>query len=110
MKSPKNVPSERDMQAIPRWARVALAARTLRRLQPLLLACWPKATRKFQRGVDWAITEGESAAAQGGTTADLNNAGMAAMDVYGDAPMDATTANYLAFAAARVSSGGQQPS
>jgi hypothetical protein len=108
MKSSKNVPSDRDMQAIPRWARVALAARTLRRIQPLLLASWPKATRKYRQGVEWAIAEGERAAAQGRSTPDLQEAGMAAMDVYGSEPMDATTANFLTFAASRVSFGGQQ--
>lgn len=96
------------MQAIPRWARVALAARTLRRVQPLLLVIWPKATRKFQRGVEWAIAEGEQAAAQGKPTPDLKDAGMAAMDVYGSQPMTAVPAGYLAFAASRVSFGAQQ--
>jgi hypothetical protein len=64
MKSSKKVINDSDMRAIPRWARVALAARTLRRIQQLLLANWPKATKKFQRGVEWAIAEGESAATQ----------------------------------------------
>ena len=34
---------------------------------------------------------------------------MAAMEVYGSQPMDAVPAGYLAFAASRVSFGGQQP-
>jgi hypothetical protein len=100
MKAQKKVPDKLAMLAIPRWARVALAARTLRRIQPLFLASWPKATRKYQRGIEWAIAEGESAASQGSTTPDLWDAGMAAMDVYGKAPMNAT-ANFLAFAASR---------
>jgi hypothetical protein len=110
MRSSKKVPSERDMQAIPRWARVALAARTMRRLQPLLIAAWPKATRRYREGVEWAIAEGERAAAQGCPTPDLSDAGMAAMNVYGDQPMKAETAGYLAFAASRVSFSSQQPS
>ena len=110
MKSPKKVPGERDLQAIPRWARVALAARTLRRLQPLLLACWPKATRKYQRSVEWAIAEGERAAAQGSPTPDLKDAGLASMNVCGSEPMNALTAHYLSVAAAHVSFSGQQPS
>ena len=76
MRSSKKVPVVLDMQAIPRWARVALAARTARRVQPLVLASWPKATKKFQRGVEWAIAEGESAARQGSPTPDLKDAGM----------------------------------
>jgi hypothetical protein len=105
MKAQKKVPDKLAMLAIPRWARVALAARTLRRIQPLLLASWPKATRKYQRGIEWAIAEGECAASKGGLTPDLNNAGRAAMDVYGKQPMNATTAYYLAFAASRISFG-----
>jgi hypothetical protein len=108
MDVPKGVPDKRDMLTIPRWARVALAARTLRRIQPLLLASWPKATRKAQRGVEWAIAEGESAASQGSPTPDLNDAGMAAMRARADAPMTAVTANFLAFAASRVSFGCHQ--
>jgi hypothetical protein len=108
MKSSKKVINDSDMRAIPRWARVALAARTLRRIQPLLLASWPKATKRFQRGVEWAIAEGESAATQGSPTPDLQDAGMAAMKVYGNGPMNAVAAKYLAFAASRVSFIGRE--
>jgi hypothetical protein len=110
MKSPKKVPTDRDLQAIPRWARIALAARTLRRLQPLLLGSWSKATRKFQRSVEWAIAEGEKAASQGGITPDLRKAGIAAMESYRDGPPIALPANYLAYAAARVCFGCRRPS
>jgi hypothetical protein len=108
MRTSKKVPADHDMRAIPRWARVALAARTLRRVQPLLLVSWPKATRKFQRGVGWAIAEGESAAIQGSPTPDLQDAGRAAVKVLGDRPMNAMTAYFLASAASRVSFSSQQ--
>jgi hypothetical protein len=108
MKTSKKVPGDRDMRAIPRWARVALAARTVRRIQPLLLVSWPKATRKSQRGVEWAIAEAESAATQGSPTPDLKDAGAAAMNARGHAPMNAVTANFLANAASHVSASGQQ--
>jgi hypothetical protein len=108
MKLPKKVPVERDLRTIPRWARVALAARTLRRVQPLLLVSWPKATKKFQRGIEWAIAEGESAATQGRATPDLGDAGWAAVKILGDRPMKAVTAYYLATAASHVSGSGQQ--
>src|SRR5262245_51183742 len=108
MKSTKKVPGDRDMRAIPRWARVALAARTARRVQPLLLLSWPKATRKFQRGVEWAIAEGESAATLGSVTPDLKDAGRAAVKVLGDSPMDAVTAYYIVCAASHVSASGRQ--
>ena len=109
MRSSKKVPVDREMRAIPRWARVALAARTLRRVQPLLLVSWPKATRKLQRGVEWAIAEGESAATQGRPTPDLKDAGMAAMNVIGVAARaNAVMAYYLVSAASRVSFSAQQ--
>ena len=108
MRTSKKVPADCDMRAIPRWARVALAARTLRRVQPLLLVSWPKATMKSQRGVEWAIAEGESAATQGSPTPDLKDAGAAAMNARSHAPMNAVTANFLAYAASRVSFSSQQ--
>ena len=42
---------------LPRWARIALAARTVRRIQPLFLACWPKAPKKCQQNVERALVE-----------------------------------------------------
>lgn len=110
MKARKKVPGEDDLRSLPRWARVALAARTLRRVQPLLQASWPRATQKFQRAVAGAITEGEHAATVGSTTPNLKDAGMAAMEVYGQGPMGAATPDYLAFAAARVSFAAMQSS
>jgi hypothetical protein len=108
MRSSRKVPIDRDMRSIPRWARVALAARTLRRVQPLLLVSWPKATIKFQRSIEWAIAEGESAATQGSPTPDLKDAGAATVKVLGNSPMNAVTAYYLASAASQVSHSGQQ--
>ena len=109
-KSHEDVPQDTDMHQIPRWARVALVGRSLRRVQPLLLACWPDATEEFQCGVEWAISEGELAASQAAATADLKSAGMAAMDVYGTQPMDSgLPAGYIAFAAARVSFSAREP-
>src|SRR5262249_45395236 len=76
-------------------------------LQPLFLASWRKAPKKFQRSVDWAIAEAEMAAAQGHTTPDLKAAGMAAMDAYAARPMDVVVAGGVAFAAAHSSFGAQ---
>lgn len=108
-KSHKDVPQDADMHQIPRWARVALVGRTLRRVQPLLLATWPKATKKFKRSVERAIAEGELAASQAAPTPELKDTGMAAMDVYGTEPTDAETASYIAFAASRVSFAAREP-
>jgi hypothetical protein len=70
---------------------------------------WPKATKKYQRGVEWAIAEGEHAAALGNPTPDLKYAANAAMDVYGTEPLGADTANYMAFAASKVPLAARQP-
>lgn len=108
-KSHEDVPQDADMRQIPRWARVALVGRTLRRVQPLVLASWPKATKKFLLGVEWAIAEGELAASQAAPTSDLKKAGMAAMDVYGSQPLRCEPAGYIAFSAARVSFAAREP-
>ena len=80
------IPQQDDLKRLPRWARVALIARTVRRIQPLYLEAWPKAPRKFQDAIEAAIAEGELAASQGKRTPDLNEAGQAAMKLCGKAP------------------------
>ena len=103
-KSAEDVPQDADMEQIPRWARVVLAARTLRRVQPLLLASWPKATKKYQRGIEWAILEAELAASQAAPTPDIGDAAAAAGQLRGTEPMRVTPPNYLSSAAALVAS------
>ena len=108
-KLPWNVPDEEDLD-VPRWARIALAARTVRRVQPLLLASWPRAPKKFANAVEEAVAEAELAAAKGAVTPDQRAAGMAAMAAYGGRPMDgAAIAGYVAYAAAHASFAASGP-
>jgi hypothetical protein len=106
------VPSQEDLKPLHRWARVALVARAVRRVQPLYQFGWPKAPAKFLKAIEAAIAEGELAAAQGAPTPNLNRAAYAAMDVYGEAPDELLqTADYIwdvPFAAARVSFAGRE--
>jgi hypothetical protein len=80
------IPSLDELKRLPRWARVALCARTTRRIQPLFLEAWPQAPAKYHENIEAAIAEGELAASQGKRTAGLYRAGIAAMDVYGKSP------------------------
>jgi hypothetical protein len=106
------IPTQDDLKRLPRWARVALIARTVRRIQPLYLEAWPKAPRKFQDAIEAAIAEGELAASQGKRTPDLGETGQAAMDVYGKAPDKITFSKEhvqdVPYAASRVSFAGQE--
>jgi hypothetical protein len=104
-----DIPTEDDM-TIPRWARIALAARTVRRVQPLLLASWPDAPKRFTRAVENAVAEAELAASHAAVTPDQRSAGMAGMDAYGSRPIDgAEIAGYVAYAAAHASFAASRP-
>ncbi len=62
-KRKSTVPIEKEIAALPRWARVAFAARCARRVQPLFQAFWPEAPPEHVAAVDTAITLAERAAA-----------------------------------------------
>jgi hypothetical protein len=103
------VPNREDLKGVHRWARVALVARAVRRIQPLYQFGWPRAPAKYVKTIEAAITEGELAATAGAPTANLNRSGFAAMKVYGKAPLD--TADYtddVPYAASRVSFAGRE--
>jgi hypothetical protein len=51
-------------ERLPRWAKVVLAARTARRLQPLLVRNWPKAPSEVISRIEQAIAMGEFSAAK----------------------------------------------
>lgn len=53
----------RDLQMLPRWARVAFAARCARRVQPLFRDEWPSAPQEHVKAIDNAITISEKSAA-----------------------------------------------
>jgi hypothetical protein len=93
---------EKDL-SIPRWGCIALAARTVRRVQPLFLAAWPTASIQSQLAVEDAVAEAELAASQAATTPALTFVGRAAMEVYGSRPEGVAPAGYVAYAAAHAS-------
>jgi hypothetical protein len=54
--------SRDEVFKLPRWARVAFAARCARRVQPLFVSQWPDTPDKHVQGVDNAITIAERSA------------------------------------------------
>ncbi|HEX4612920.1 MAG TPA: hypothetical protein VH092_32305 [Urbifossiella sp.] len=57
------LPTEDDIRRLPRWARVAFAARCARRVAPLFQQFWPKALPKHVRAVEHAVEIAEQATA-----------------------------------------------
>lgn len=56
------LPSQRDLMKLPRWARVAFAVRCGRRAQPLFTLFWPAAPREHVDAIDRALTVAEASA------------------------------------------------
>ena len=48
-------PRKNDIAILPRWARVAFAARCARRVQPLFMTGWPDAPKEHVESVERAI-------------------------------------------------------
>ena len=59
-----------EIQALPRWARIAFAARCARRVQPLFAALWLGATEEHIAAIDHAISRAEQSAMCAVSTAD----------------------------------------
>lgn len=57
------LPTEKEIAQLPRWARVAFAARCARRVEPLYLKCWPNAPEKYVLGIGRAVDLTEESAA-----------------------------------------------
>ncbi|MDR3637588.1 MAG: hypothetical protein P4L84_27530 [Isosphaeraceae bacterium] len=74
---PGALPSETEIGSLPRWARVALAARCGRRLQQILAAA-PGVTREHLRVIDRAVGAAEVSAAYGIVCHDARDAALAA--------------------------------
>lgn len=75
------VPTKGEIQQLPRWARVAFAARCARRVLPLFDMGWPNAHAGQAEALDSAITLGEQSAATAtnavanyGNAVDISNA------------------------------------
>ena len=97
-----DLPTLEDIQKLPRWARVAFAARCARRVQPLFAARRPGATAKDIAAVDHAISRAEQSAGGAVSTADayVTAAGDAAQ-AYAAAP-EVDAAALVARAATRA--------
>lgn len=59
----QEIPTKEEIASLPRWARVAFAARCARRVQPLFVHEWSNALQKEIDNVDRVITLAESSAA-----------------------------------------------
>jgi hypothetical protein len=56
------LPTEEELRKLPRWARVAYAARCALRVLPLFEAAWPEALERDRNAVEWAIIAAARAA------------------------------------------------
>jgi len=54
MPSDREIPTQEELGNLPRWARVAFAARCAARVQPLFLEYWPDAPREHVEASDYA--------------------------------------------------------
>jgi hypothetical protein len=106
---PGTLPSEIEIGLLPRWARVALAARCGRRLQALLAAT-PGVTRDQLRVIDRAVGAAELSAAYGISCDDARDAALAADRLHERFQYGEIMALPIASAVACcVSKGGQYP-
>ncbi|HLO39609.1 MAG TPA: hypothetical protein VK176_01200, partial [Phycisphaerales bacterium] len=95
------IPTEDEIAALPRGARVAFAARCARRVQPLFTHFWPDAPRKHVEAIDNAITLAErrfegSRSASVNVYADAARAAARADDAAADAAYADAPAAYAA--------------
>ncbi len=63
MADDRGIAPDEEINELPRWARLAFAARSARRVQPLFKASWPQAPDKHIIALDNAITLAERSAA-----------------------------------------------
>jgi hypothetical protein len=62
MRKPLVLPNREEIGKLPRWARVALAARAVRRVQPLFKIALPEANSRQLQSIENAITLAEQSA------------------------------------------------
>lgn len=84
---PAELDSERQLMEaqiarLPRWAKVAFAARCARRVLPFFDAAWPGAGAEFKYKVDKTLALAEEAAAHASPVQFLDDADYASEDVY----------------------------
>lgn len=106
MRTMATVPTKDEILQLPRWARVAFAARCARRVQPLFLAAWPQVPQKYAeaivRAIDFAEQSAADAAKAAYADADADADAYAARADAAAARADAAAAAYAARAAARA--------
>lgn len=97
------LPSEEELRELPRWARVAFAARCARCVQPLFRALWPKAPARHCEAIDRAVQIAEILAS-GGVPPPGTNAANAAAFAHNaaNAAAFATAARHAVAAAANA--------
>ncbi|MCI0705745.1 MAG: hypothetical protein L0241_32185, partial [Planctomycetia bacterium] len=76
------IPSREEIEKLPRWAKVAFAARCAHRVLPLVRLFWPEAPAEDVRTVASAVEIAERCAAQGSGDGELTKACAAARAVY----------------------------
>lgn len=67
----KELPTDDNLKTLPRWARVALLARSMRRVMPLIYKLLPNAPKQFWQMLETAISFVEQTAADGSSHAQL---------------------------------------
>lgn len=77
----ESVPTEKDLESLPRWAKVAFAARCARRVQPLFQSYWPGAPKEHTKTIERAISDAEGSARVGRATISTLEAARSARDV-----------------------------
>jgi len=94
------LPTEEEIAQLPRWARVAFAARCARRVLPLFQKYWPTAPEEHVRAVRSAVEFAESAAARGDDAVTVDSILAAeAADAAGTTARAANAARAAAYAA-----------
>jgi hypothetical protein len=101
------VPTREEIAQLPRWARVAFAARCARRVLPLFRRGWPEAPAKSISGVKRTVELAERAAAVAGLDPDLAPTEAAQTIVLADT-LTLRRAPSAAFAAAEVAFGAAE--
>ncbi len=67
----KELPTEKSLKKLPRWGRVAVIARALRRAMPLIAAMLDKNAAKILESIAFALLQAELSAAEGGSSEHL---------------------------------------
>ncbi len=96
--SEAKLPTEEDIAKLPRWARVAFAARCARRALPLFAQSWPDAPSVHLKAVEQAVLAAEHAAYARGGAAYVGHAAAVAASAARD--VAAHAAAHVAHAAA----------